>query len=461
MKKLAVLMAAVMLLTMGAGCGKKEKTDGKVQITVGSWPGESASDATKENYENYLKAMNTKYPNIEIKKDMSEYDHKSFTIKASSHQLPTVYKTNYTEFQKIVNQGYAADITEQMKKNGYADALNPIMKDFISSDGKYYAIPVQSGAYALGLACNKNLFEKAGLVNEDGSIKAPSTYDELVEYSKIIKEKTGAYGIALPTMNNEGGWFFSMIAWAYGTDFITEENGNYKASFDTKECRNALGLYQDLRWKYNVIPNNAFVSRDDARKLFATDQAAMYFDAQPSKTLTTKYNMDKNNLIFVRVPAGKAGRMSLMGGAIYMINPDATPEQIDAVFKWVDICGEGPIMTEDGIKSFEASLQADVRDNAIVTDRDAFSVWTNEELTNKRNELRAKYTNVDSSHIADYCSFEDVTVRKEEYPCCQQLYSVLDEGIQLVLSKKDVNVTDVVKDMAHKFQVNHLDKWEE
>lgn len=459
MKKLAMLLACILMLGTAAGCGKKAE-DGKVSITIGSWPGESASEATKANYENYLKAMNEKYPDIEIKKDTSEYDHKSFTIKASSHQLPTVYKTNYTEFQKIVNQGYAADITKQMEDNGYAEALNPIMKDFISSDGKYYAIPVQSGAYALGLACNKNLFEKAGLVNEDGSITPPATYEELVEYSKIIKEKTGAYGIALPTMNNEGGWFFSMIAWAYGTNFITEDGENYKASFDTQACRDALSLYKDLRWKYEVIPNNAFVTRDDARKLFATDQAAMYFDAQPSKTLTTKYNMDKDNLIFVRVPEGKAGRLSLMGGSIYMINPDATPEQIDAVFKWVDICGEGPIMTEDGIKSFEASLQADVADEAIVPDRDAFSVWTNEELTNKRNELRAKYTNIDPSHVADYCDFVDVTIRKEEYPCCQQLYTVLDEGIQLVLSEKDANVSDVVKEMAHKFQVNHLDKWE-
>lgn len=459
MKKLAMLLACILMLGTAAGCEKKAE-DGKVSITIGSWPGESASEATKANYENYLKAMNEKYPEIEIKKDTSEYDHKSFTIKASSHQLPTVYKTNYTEFQKIVNQGYAADITKQMEENGYAEALNPIMKDFISSDGKYYAIPVQSGAYALGLACNKNLFEKAGLINADGSIKAPSTYEELVDYSKIIKEKTGAYGIALPTMNNEGGWFFSMIAWAHGTNFITEKNGKYIASFDTEECQNALRLYQDLRWKHEVIPNNAFVSRDDARKLFATDQAAMYFDAQPSKTLTTKYNMDKDNLIFVRVPGEKAGRLSLMGGSIYMINPDATPEQIDAVFKWVDICGEGPRMTEDGIKSFEASLQADVADEAIVPDRDAFSVWTNEELTSKRNELRAKYTNIDPSHVADYCSFEDVTIRKEEYPCCQQLYTVLDEGIQLVLSKKNTDVKDVVKEMAHKFQVNHLDKWE-
>lgn len=46
----------------------------------------------------------------------------------------------------------------------------------------------------MGLYINKPLFTKAGLVNEDGSVKVPQTYEELAEFAGIIKEKTvGGY----------------------------------------------------------------------------------------------------------------------------------------------------------------------------------------------------------------------------------------------------------------------------
>lgn len=462
MKKVSLFLVCVIVLTLMVGCGSQNASvnTSKVTIKIGAWPGESASEATRNQAELNLARMNEKYPDIEVIKDTSTYDHKSFTLKASSNQLPTLYQTHFTEFKKIVNSGYAADITDYVIKNGYADSLNPLLKEFVSVDNKYYAMP--KNAYALGLACNRKLFEQAGLVNDDGSIKVPATYEELTDYAKIIKEKTGAYGIALPTMNNEGGWFFSMIAWAYGTNFIESlDNGKYKATFNTQECRDALKLYKDWKWEYGVVPDNAFLSRDDARKLFATNQVAMYFDAGPSKTLTTKYNMNKDDIVFIRVPEGKNGRISLMGGAIYMLSKNVTPEQIDAVFKWIDVCGEGPNMSDYALEAFESSLQADVADNAIVTDRDPFSVWTNEELIQKRNGLRKKYTNVDPKHISDYCDFEDVVLRPEEYPACQQLYSILDEGIQKVYSEKNADIAATVSEMANKFQTNHLDKWEE
>ncbi len=36
-----------------------------------------------------------------------------------------------------------------------------------------------------------------------------------LETAKVIREKTGKAGYALPTINNQGGWHFMNIAWSW------------------------------------------------------------------------------------------------------------------------------------------------------------------------------------------------------------------------------------------------------
>lgn len=459
-KKICFMMVVVLIMTMFAGCSNKNSADSdQVTITIGSWPSESASEVERKTADDNLAKMNELYPNIVVKKDTSTFEQKSFTMKASSGQLPTLYQVPFTEFVKIVDSGYAADITDAMKKYGYDQDLNPLLNEFLSMDGKYYAIPQSS--YALGLLCNKKLFTQAGLVNEDGTIKIPQTYDEVKEFSKIIKEKTGAYGFAVPTMQNEGGWFFSMVAWNFGTNFIEkDETGKYKASFNSPECVEALDFYREMKWDLETIPNNAFLTRDDTIKMFASDQVAMIFNDRPSKGLTTRYGMDKDDMIFVRVPEGKNGRITLMGGTIYMVSPDATEAEIDAAFKWLEVIGAGPNITEFALESKEKALQEESELEVFIPGVELYSVWQNGDKIEKTNKLYEKYTTVSEDQYSDYTKFTDVILHKEEYPCCQQLYTILDEGIQKIYSDSKADVGQTVKEMAEKFQINHLDKWE-
>ena len=108
-------------------------------------------------------------------------------------------------------------ITKYMEKYEYTKYLRDNVKELISKDGKLYS--VSQDTYVMGLYINRNLFEKAGLLNEDGTPKIPKSWDELAETAKTIKEKTGVPGFTLPTMQNGGGWHFLNMAWSYGTDF--------------------------------------------------------------------------------------------------------------------------------------------------------------------------------------------------------------------------------------------------
>ena len=70
----------------------------------------------KALYEGWKAKMEEKYPNVEVVPDKSVYDPKTFFAKASSGQLPTIILTPLTELDKIVDAGYAADLTSYMEK---------------------------------------------------------------------------------------------------------------------------------------------------------------------------------------------------------------------------------------------------------------------------------------------------------------------------------------------------------
>ena len=443
----ALFGAAAMLTSCGNG--------GKVSVTIGDWPADT--DTTASLYQEYKQTMSEKYPDIELIPDTSSGNATSYVTRAISGQLPNLYVLSYTEANNVIKNGFCADITEACEKYDYAQSLNPLVLDKVKKDGKIYGIP--QTAYALGLACNKEMFEQAGLVNADGTLKYPQTYVELAETAKVIKEKTGQAGVVFPTMNNQGGWIFSNVAWSFGVDFMEQdEDGKWKATFGTKECADALQYIKDLKWEYNVLPDNAFVDIDEERKLFASNQAAMYIIHPTERMLVKNYSMNKDNICFGRVPAGPAGRYTLMGGNFYAVSPESTPEQIDAIIKFLEIKGHSPKVAEGMEETNGKGYQKDNEENVPIMRKPAFPLWVNDERLELEEKLREKYANVPDENFADYSSFTDVMVHEEEPVCAQELYSILDAGIQQVLTEKDADCMEIVKKMADDFQKNHLDK---
>ncbi len=444
----AVLVSISVLL---CSCSK----GGKVSVTIGDWPADT--DTMSSVYEEYLKQMNEKYPDIEIIPDTSSGTATSYLTRAISGQLPNLYVVSYTEAANIIKSGFCADITDACKEYNYAQSLNPLVLDKVKDGDKIYGIP--QTAYALGLICNKELFEQAGLVNADGTLQYPQTYDELAKTAKTIKEKTNQAGVVFPTMNNQGGWIFTNVAWSYGVDFMEQDtDGKWKATFDTPECVAALQYIKDLKWVHNVLPDNAFVDIEEERKLFASNQAAMYIIHPTERMLVKNYSMNKDNICFARVPEGPAGRYTLMGGNYYAVSPQSTPEQIDALFKFLEIKGHSPNVTEKTEESLSMSMKKDNDENVPVMRKAAFPLWINNERTALDTKLREMYANVPDENFADYSSFIDVMVHEEEPQCAQELYSILDSGIQKVLTEKDADCASIVKEMANDFQKNHLDK---
>lgn len=464
-KVISLLLAVVMTAGMMAGCSnsaKKTDDSGKTVITIGGWPKEK--DPNLEAYNKLREDFMKKYPDIEIKTDDWGWDKSGFLTKAAANQLPDMFITAYTEISNIVKTGYAQDITSAMEKYGYTKYINDSVKGIISKDGKIYAVP--EDAYIMGLFMNVKLFKQAGLVNEDGTLKAPKTWEELAQTAKIIHDKTGAAGYAIPTRDNCGGWHFVNIAWAYGTnhEFMNQKGDKWTADFADKETAAALGFIQDLKFKYDAIPENALLSPGTIQSDFAKGQVAMYL-ATPSmgevKTLGG-YGLDKADISVASMPEGPAGKFAQMGGQVKMFKNGLSEEQIDALFKWLEFIGLSPKMTDDAKASREAVVKSNSEAGEIIGVK-RFSPWKQEgddipEVQQFENEMVDKYKNVDAKLFTDYEQFDKVICIPEPPVSCQQLYNVLDGCIQSVLTNKNADPMEVLKKAQNDFQINCLDK---
>ena len=399
-------------------------------------------------------AFENENPDIKIVPDTWTFDLQSFYPKAAAGLLPTVFTAFYSEISNLIDTGYLADITDVAKKDGYYDMINPTVRDIMSKNGKLYALPNES--YGLGIAVNIKLLEQAGFVDADGTPHQPKDWSEFAEMAKTIKEKTGKAGFVMPTADNNGGWLFTNIAWSFGTEFMKKKDGKWTATFNSNEAEQALQFIKDLKWKYDVLPANLVVGSKDCNELFCTGQAAMRIVSSGIQNTIVSYDMNKDDLGMIGMPAGPKGRYSLVGGMLTCISSKASKEQIKAAFKWLNL-GK---YTEEQKASYSANMQQYIDKGAAVGAKTLPS-WLDDKPSQKFiEEFREKNTNININHVKVYNEFlsdKDVIFRAEEPVCAQDLYSVLDNCVQEVIKDKNADCKALLAEANKNFQQQYLD----
>ena len=143
MKKIALILAMTMSAGMFAGCGQKAKEvadDGKIHITVSDFPtnaNPAAQELQQSDFDRFMEAN----PDVAVEGDQYAYSVDTFLPLVNSGKIPTLYKTWFTEIDKIIDSGYAADITAAATKYGYDEMFEDNIADLMKKDGKIYGIP--------------------------------------------------------------------------------------------------------------------------------------------------------------------------------------------------------------------------------------------------------------------------------------------------------------------------------
>ena len=461
MKLLSVILSASLAVTALAGCGNKnDRTeDGRIKITIGDAPDKNTDPKGYSTWEESANAFMKLNSDIALEAEPWAYDVQSFISRAEGGTLPTLFKVHFTEGKKIVEFDYSADVTSFMKDNGDYDKLNDVMmKNITDEDGHVKLIP--ANVYTLGVVMNMKLMRQAGLVNEDDSPIVPETFEQLAEMAKTVTEKTGAAGFVFPTTGNGGGWLFSDISWAYGGELEKQdENGKWIAALDEEPVVNAMQWLKDMKWKHNCMPANTLLSNADTMKMVGTDQAAMAI-AHPGQfgQLVANYGMDLNDIAMVKIPAGPAKRVTLMGGSYYAIANNATEDQIAATMKYLKFKGVTTELTDDVREDIEREVKSNYDQKKTAVGIRDLSIWNdNSEVEKFEQEMNDKYRNVPVNHVESYNDKTGVEYHTEVEACAQEMYSLLDEVIQKVLSEKDSDCKALLNDANYKFQKNFLD----
>lgn len=453
--------------TSGAGTGTKatdtDKADSdavttdtptaeKVTLKLGIWPEDTLTEQVEE-HKQHVQALNAIKPNIEVIPSYYKYSPDNFISMAEGGTVPTIFECWYTDTQKLIDAGLVADITDNLKERGWLDSMNPTIKDLMSKDGRIYGIP--RDGYGLGLYLNLELFEQAGLMDENGLPKYPKTWQELADTAKIIKDKTGAAGFDLLAMDRNAGWHFSLIAWDFGAQLTTTSDGKYYANLDSPEAIAAMQYCSDLKWKYDVLtPDPLADGWAEGHANLGTGVCAMYLGANDSVAQPTEnYGLPVDKFALVPAPAGPNGdQYVLHGGTPYMFANNATKEEIDAALDYLVIMGKAPVATDEAIAGWKRDYQRMVDTGTPVIPR--FPCWIDQTVVDAENAVIEEYKNVDMRLYDDYFNLikKDGALHLEEPVECQAMYQEICNVMQEVLTNKDADIPALMKQADTNYQ---------
>jgi multiple sugar transport system substrate-binding protein len=436
--------ATILLVVAGLGlsaCGSESADQpaagGKVTITVTGQPPKT-EEVERKLFDQDVAEFEASHPDIDIDPHEGFMDPKTFSAKLAGGQLEDVYYVYFTDPANIIARRQAADITDQVKDLPVMKQLQqPLIDIFKDRNGRIYGLPTAN--YSMGLLYNRDLFTKAGLDPD----KPPTTWDEVrTAAQKITALGNGTVGFADLSKNNQGGWHLTTWAYAMGSQIATQDGDKWKAAFNNDRTKQALRLLKDMRWTDNTMGAKQLLEATDVQRMMGAGQLGMYLSAPDNVPVLVKQFKGKYEDYGVAAMPG--GQGTLLGGEGYMINPKADAAKIKAGLTWITWKYLNPDRIETNIKRYVEEQQP-IGLPAIPTP----DVYTGDTRA-RQAALKTQYANVPEKNFKSYLDGNATLRGNLEPPNAQQVYAVLDTVMSAVLTNKDADIDQLLKDAEAK-----------
>jgi putative chitobiose transport system substrate-binding protein len=220
----------------------------------------------------------------------------------------------------FARDGFLTPVTDLTPANVLSDQFWPNTLGIFNIDGKNYGYPWYGWTDQGVMAYNTELLAKAGLK------QLPKTISQLLQYSAIIKQKTGAYGWLPPIKDPNGASFLGQ----FFLEGLPIYDANGKAVFNS--VRHAALLNQFIRlMKSDVIPQDLL--RREAfqlnNELYSQGKSAFIVGGAQALVRVRDANKDiyaKTKI--TEAPLGSAGVQT--GGSMSLVIPKAGKNQKEA-----------------------------------------------------------------------------------------------------------------------------------
>ncbi|MEU9409673.1 extracellular solute-binding protein [Streptomyces sp. NPDC048281] len=426
--------SSLALSATACGSGDSDAGSGKTRITVNCEPPKSAK-VDRSFFDQDIADFEKKNPDIDVVAHDAFpcQDPKTFDAKLAGGQMEDVFYTYFTDARHVVDINQAADLTPYLKELKSYDTIQQQLRDIYTVDGKVYGIP-RTG-YSMGLIYNRKLFQQAGLDPD----QPPTTWDEVrADAKKIAALGNGTVGYADYSAQNQGGWHFTAELYAQGGDVVSADGKS--ATVDTPEGHAVLQNLHDMRWTDDSMGSKQLLIINDVQQMMGSGKLGMYLSAPDNIPILVKEKGGNyKDLALGPMPGGKG---TLIGGDGYMFNKKDTPAQIRAGLKWLDsmFLTPGDGFLGDYARAKKNNAPAGLPEPRLFTG----AADAKDQAVKKAN------ANVPVENYQAFLDGNQSLQMKIEPPDAQQIYSVLDGTVSAVLTKKDADIDQLLKDANDK-----------
>ncbi len=420
--------ASLVLLLTACGSAAEPQADGKVTISIGDVPGTDQPEL-RGLVEDNVAAFEEANPDITIELSEAKWDATSFQAMVAGGTMPTLLGVPFTEPSTLMKNGQIADITDALDTVGFGDTLNPSVTAVVTDDDRIYGVPLD--VYSVGLAYNRALFTAAGLDPDS----PPTTWDEVRAAAKQISDATGVAGYSTYTIEHVGGWMTTAGGYSFGAELSTDDGT--EATLDVPGMVDYLDLVDSMRWEDDSMGDKFIYGFNDLIQDFAAGKVGMFLSvSQHYPAAVQQFGMNPDDYGFTSIPEHDGEYRTLLGGAVDVFNPRATPAEIEAGLRWIEF------------NNFRALTDEQVAVDTVKKNVEAGALVGYPGLSPLDPAVRAQYEewvspyyNVPVAQFAGYSSVMDEQELVPEPTSQPQLvYGELDTVLQKVLNAPDQDV---------------------
>ena len=293
------------------------------RLVAWDWSDAPSVPGMESQAEFYTKYFPSLYKDLKFSSTIFGYTDllPKLTVGWRAGNQPDVARSAIQWSQQFVGNNQCAEISEEELgipfKEFLPGALLSVRKNG-AGEGPLYGIPTNNEV--MFLLYNKALFRKAGLDPE----KPPGTWVELAQFSKVIRDKTGAYGYGLCGQQNNGNtpYRFMPMAWSYGGQIFDELSAQpswRKVGIGDDGVVAALALYNQMfNIDKSVQPSALSDNQTNVETLFLDGKIGMCIDHPnfPQQVKQLKPDLDMGGAM---LPVGPVRRAVVLGGSNFHI----------------------------------------------------------------------------------------------------------------------------------------------
>jgi raffinose/stachyose/melibiose transport system substrate-binding protein len=325
MKKLVTVLLALSLAVCAFAGGNKESTGTSsdvIELEMYYYKQEN-----QEGLLALLDAYMAKNPGVKIKTLIIPNDaDATMAARAAQGKLADILQMqSYSRVQEYAASGYLVDLTNEavMKK------VVPGSIPAVTYNNKQYALPMDMAG--IGIIYNKDIFTKLGL-------KAPTTYRELENVSKILKDNGITPFSGLLAENWSAGHFITLVQTSLLAEkdidfnkFIADMNAG-KTSYgavDTGKLFSTMDFYAA-----NMDANAGEMAWDQQQNAFVSGKAAMI--VQGLWSLPAKADFSIGFIPFPVSNTAKNNKFYADVDSCFGVSAQASPEKRQAALDFLN-----------------------------------------------------------------------------------------------------------------------------